>query len=114
MTTEAMEQRKKTNSDVLVVIPTYNERENITEVIKRVLSQTPNLDILVVDDNSPDKTGDLIEELRLSQPRLNLLRRSGKLGLGTAYIASFTRPSQTATQYMFGSRKPMYRSRTAK
>lgn len=101
MTTEAMNQTKKTNSNVLVVIPTYNERENITEVINRVLAQTPNLDILVVDDNSPDKTGDLIDELRRTEPRLNLLCRSGKLGLGTAYITGFKYALEKGYDYIF-------------
>ncbi|MCF7811839.1 polyprenol monophosphomannose synthase [bacterium] len=96
-----MNQTKKTNSNVLVVIPTYNERENITEVINRVLAQTPNLDILVVDDNSPDKTGDLIDELRRTEPRLNLLCRSGKLGLGTAYITGFKYALEKGYDYIF-------------
>jgi len=99
--TEAMSKMKKTKSDALVIIPTYNERENITEVVTRVLSQAQNLDILVVDDNSPDKTGKLIEELHKSEPRINLLSRSGKLGLGTAYIAGFKYALTNGYNYIF-------------
>lgn len=73
----------------LVIIPTYNERDNIAEVITRVLAQEKNLDILVVDDNSPDGTGDYVNEILKNEARLNLIRREGKLGLGTAYIAGF-------------------------
>ena len=74
----------------LVIIPTYNERENIADVLTHVLGLDPSFDVLVVDDNSPDGTGDIVAELQAHWPgRLHLLRRSGKLGLGTAYIAGF-------------------------
>ena len=73
----------------LVVLPTYNEADNVLEMSRQVLSQDPAIDILVVDDNSPDKTGDLVEEAGRTEPRLGLLRRPGKLGLGTAYLAGF-------------------------
>ena len=73
----------------LVIIPTYNERENVAEVIRRVLVQPVPLDVLVVDDNSPDGTASLVEELGHSDPRLHLIKRSGKLGLGTAYLEGF-------------------------
>src|SRR5256885_1810931 len=73
----------------LVVIPTYNEAANLTNLVPQVLAQDPRLDILIVDDNSPDGTGQLAEALRQKEPRLNVLHREGKLGLGTAYIAGF-------------------------
>ncbi|MGD0650541.1 MAG: polyprenol monophosphomannose synthase [Verrucomicrobiia bacterium] len=73
----------------LVIIPTYNEKENIRNVIGLALQQDPSLEVLIVDDNSPDGTGDIVEEISRKQPRLHLLRRAGKLGLGTAYIAGF-------------------------
>ncbi len=78
---------------VCVVIPTYNERENIETIIERILRVTAeaglNLEILVVDDNSPDGTGELVEELSKQDSRIHLLRRSGKLGLGSAYRDGF-------------------------
>jgi len=73
----------------LVIIPTYNEIENVENVLRKVLSQSKELEILVVDDNSPDGTGDLVENLSKTEKRIHLLRRAGKLGLGTAYIAGF-------------------------
>lgn len=73
----------------LVVIPTYNEAENILPLARDVLAQSPRLDVLVVDDASPDGTGRLVAEAGASEPRLRLLARAGKLGLGTAYLAGF-------------------------
>src|SRR6266513_1673454 len=71
----------------LVVIPTYNEAANLTNLVPQVLAQDPRLDILIVDDNSPDGTGQLAEALRQQEPRLSVIHREGKLGLGTAAIA---------------------------
>jgi dolichol-phosphate mannosyltransferase len=73
----------------LVVVPTYNEALNIERLIDEVLSQGPQFDVLVVDDNSPDGTGDLVQAIADHTTRVRLLRRAGKLGLGTAYIAGF-------------------------
>lgn len=73
----------------LVIIPTYNEKDNIRRIIDAVLGQDARFDVLVVDDNSPDHTGDLVEELGRSERRVNLLRRAGKMGLGTAYRDGF-------------------------
>src|SRR5439155_8644845 len=73
----------------LVVIPTYNEAANLAHLVPQVLAQDPRLDILIVDDNSPDSTGQLAEALRQKEPRLSVIHREGKLGLGTAYIAGF-------------------------
>lgn len=74
---------------VLVVIPTYNERDNILRIIPEVLAQDTRITILVVDDNSPDGTGDVVQKLALREPRVLLLRRAGKLGLGSAYREGF-------------------------
>ncbi len=73
----------------LVVIPTYNEIENIEKILKKILSQDPRLEILVVDDSSPDGTGEKVLEMRKADSRIHLKRRSGKLGLGTAYVEGF-------------------------
>lgn len=73
----------------LVIVPTYNERENIGELLDRVLQHLPQADILVVDDGSPDGTGDMVRARGDADGRINLLQRPGKAGLGTAYIAGF-------------------------
>ncbi len=73
----------------LVVLPTYDEAENVIGLAADVLAIDASFEILVVDDASPDGTGDLVEQAGRSQPRLRLLRRPGKLGLGTAYLAGF-------------------------
>ncbi len=73
----------------LVVLPTYNEAENVLGITRAVLAVDATLEVLVVDDASPDGTGDLVERERAQEPRLALLRRAGKLGLGTAYLAGF-------------------------
>lgn len=73
----------------LVVLPTYNERENVIPLSEGILEASEMLEILVVDDNSPDGTGDVIAGAQGDEPRLHLLRREGKLGLGTAYLAGF-------------------------
>jgi len=73
----------------LVIIPTYNEMENIPEIIPRILEQNENLEILVVDDGSPDGTGNFVENLSKENNRVHILRREKKMGLGTAYVAGF-------------------------
>jgi dolichol-phosphate mannosyltransferase len=73
----------------LVIIPTYNERENVAAIAPRVLAESADLEILFVDDNSPDGTGALLDEMAAAQPRLHVLHRAGKLGLGTAYVEGF-------------------------
>jgi dolichol-phosphate mannosyltransferase len=73
----------------LVVIPTYNERENLSRLVPLVLQQDPRLDILIIDDASPDGTGQLADDLADDEPRLHVLHRPGKLGLGTAYLEGF-------------------------
>tara|TARA_B110000438_G_scaffold64119_2_gene64654 strand:- start:1287 stop:2000 length:714 start_codon:yes stop_codon:yes gene_type:complete len=73
----------------IAISPTYNERKNINELIARVLSSYDGIDILIVDDNSPDGTAIEVKELIKKNKRIHILERSGKLGLGTAYCAGF-------------------------
>jgi dolichol-phosphate mannosyltransferase len=73
----------------LVIVPTYNERENIVRLIDAVLSQDPRIEVLVVDDGSPDGTGELVQQRSMGDSRVSVLRREKKLGLGTAYVAGF-------------------------
>jgi dolichol-phosphate mannosyltransferase len=74
---------------ILVVIPTFNEADNIPELLPRVLEQDPGIEILVVDDNSSDGTGRMVEDMRATEPRIHILHRPGKMGLGTAYVDGF-------------------------
>ncbi|MFS2030965.1 MULTISPECIES: polyprenol monophosphomannose synthase [unclassified Curtobacterium] len=73
----------------LVIVPTYNEAENVRTIAAAVLGALPDAHLLVVDDASPDGTGDLVRQLAAADDRVHLLERSGKLGLGTAYVAGF-------------------------
>jgi dolichol-phosphate mannosyltransferase len=73
----------------LVIIPTYNERENIGLLIEQVLKTGPNIEILVVDDNSPDGTGKLVDDMAAQNSRIHALHRPGKMGLGSAYRDGF-------------------------
>jgi dolichol-phosphate mannosyltransferase len=73
----------------LVIVPTYNERENIARLIEMVLAADERLDVLVVDDGSPDGTGALVDAIVESNPRVHVIHRYGKMGLGTAYVAGF-------------------------
>jgi dolichol-phosphate mannosyltransferase len=73
----------------VVIVPTYNERENIIKLIDAVLAQSPILDILVVDDGSPDGTGGIVDERAAQDSRVHIIHREKKLGLGTAYVAGF-------------------------
>ncbi len=76
-------------SRVLVIVPTYNEAENLEELSAQILEQDPRIDILVVDDNSPDGTGEIADRLAGTNGRIQVLHREGKLGLGTAYVKGF-------------------------
>lgn len=88
-------------SDALVIIPTYNEKENIKNIIKAVFSLKKSFDILVVDDNSPDGTSTIVEGLQAEYPnRLFLEKRKGKTGLGTAYIHGFKWALQNKYDYI--------------
>ena len=73
----------------LVISPTYNEKRNIKELIARISQLNCVLDILIIDDNSPDGTGGIVKELMKNNNRIYLIEREGKLGLGTAYCRGF-------------------------
>lgn len=85
----------------LVIIPTYNERENITRIIPAVLGQHPSVEVLIVDDGSPDGTGDIVDALAEQDSRIHALHRAGKLGLGTAYVAGFKWALERDYQFIF-------------
>jgi dolichol-phosphate mannosyltransferase len=73
----------------LIIVPTYNELENLPPLLKEIFANAPETDVLVVDDNSPDGTGALVDRMSAENSHIHVLHRSGKLGLGTAYIAGF-------------------------
>lgn len=85
----------------LVIVPTYNERENIRPLIDTVLAKDARIDMLVVDDGSPDGTGAIVDEIAASNNRVFALHRPGKMGLGTAYIEGFRWALQRDYEYMF-------------
>ncbi len=88
--------------DSIVIIPTYNEKENIERIIRKVFSLPHPFDILIVDDGSPDGTAAIVKDLQKEFPeRLHLVERSGKLGLGTAYIKGFEWSLERDYQYIF-------------
>jgi dolichol-phosphate mannosyltransferase len=84
----------------LVIVPTYNERENIRRLVDAVLRQDGRLEMLIVDDGSPDGTGEIVAELEASDRRVHLLERPKKMGLGTAYIAGFRWALERDYQYI--------------
>lgn len=73
----------------LIIIPTYDEKDNVRRIAKVVLGVDPDADILFVDDNSPDGTGDILDDMHASEPRVHVVHRPGKTGLGRAYICGF-------------------------
>jgi dolichol-phosphate mannosyltransferase len=85
----------------LVILPTYNERENIERIVEAVLAQAADMDALVVDDNSPDGTGEIADRLAAEHDRVHVMHRSGKLGLGTAYIQGFEWGLAREYEYLF-------------
>lgn len=85
----------------VVIIPTYNEKENIENIIRYVVGLTPKFDILIIEDNSSDGTGDIVEKLQQELPQLHMIRRAGKLGLGTAYITGFKWSLAHGYEYIF-------------
>jgi dolichol-phosphate mannosyltransferase len=89
MLTGWAEAAKETSLKVVVVIPTYNERDNLERLLNAVLSMDEAVHVLIVDDNSPDGTGDLADDLAQENLRINVLHRKGKLGLGSAYREGF-------------------------
>jgi dolichol-phosphate mannosyltransferase len=84
----------------VVVIPTYNERENLGRLVDDILRTRTDLDVLVVDDNSPDGTGDIADALARAEPRVSVLHRTRKTGLGSAYLAGFRRALTGAYDYV--------------
>ena len=89
-------------SNALVIVPTYNERENISALLHKVFSLEKDFHVLIVDDGSPDGTAELVKDLQSSfSDRLHLLQRSGKLGLGTAYLAGFKWGLDKGYEYLF-------------
>ena len=73
----------------LVCVPTYNERENIARLIARILQELPDAEVMIIDDGSPDGTGQIVDDIASREPRVRCIHRPGKMGLGTAYIAAF-------------------------
>jgi dolichol-phosphate mannosyltransferase len=97
----------------LIVVPTYNEHDNVRGVAARFLAALPGADLLFVDDNSPDGTGQLLDELAAAEPRIHVMHRAGKLGLGTAYVEGFGWGLARGYAYLFemdadGSHDPKY------
>ncbi len=90
-------------SDALVIIPTFNEKENVERIIRKIFSLPRQYDILIVDDGSPDNTAGIVKNLieKEFDGRLNLIERSGKLGLGTAYICGFKWALEHGYNYIF-------------
>ncbi len=86
---------------VLIIVPTYNERDNLPQLIKRINAQPAQADILVVDDNSPDGTGRLADEIAASNPTVNVLHRQEKNGLGRAYISGFQWALERHYEFIF-------------
>lgn len=91
------------HSDSIVIIPTYNEKENIESIIRAVFGLEKDFDILVIDDGSPDGTADIVRRLQKGEfaEKLNMIERKGKLGLGTAYISGFKWALEHEYEYVF-------------
>lgn len=85
----------------LIVTPTYNEKENLPRFIEAVRKAAPEADILVVDDNSPDGTGKLADDIAAKDPRVRVMHRAGKLGLGTAYLQAFAKGLEEGYDWFF-------------
>jgi dolichol-phosphate mannosyltransferase len=97
----------------LIIVPTYNEAENVRGIAERLLEALPAADVLFVDDNSPDGTGAIIDEMVAANPRCHVMHRAGKLGLGTAYIEGFAWGLARDYRFLFemdadGSHDPKY------
>lgn len=85
----------------LVIIPTYNEKENIESIVRKVFSLEKAFDILIIEDNSPDGTSAIVKNLQKEFSQLHMIERKGKLGLGTAYIAGFKWALENNYEYVF-------------
>lgn len=88
-------------SKALVIIPTYNEAQNAENIINEVLKQSESVEVLIVDDNSPDGTADIVKRLMETNARIHLLQRERKLGLGTAYVAGFKYAIEKKFDFIF-------------
>ena len=84
----------------MVVIPTYNERDNIEKLVEAILAQGEGVEVLVVDDNSPDGTGELVDKMASGNPHIHALHRAGKLGLGSAYREGFRFALDNGAEYI--------------
>jgi len=85
----------------LVIIPTYNERENIERIVPLVIEKDPSIHVLIVDDNSPDGTGQIADSMSKENDRLFVIHRPNKSGLGTAYVTGFKFALQRSYDYIF-------------
>ena len=85
----------------LVIIPTYDEKENVAKIIEKTLMTLESVDVLIVDDNSPDGTARIVKDIMQKEPRVLLIEREGKLGFGTAYIAGFKFAIERKYDYIF-------------
>jgi dolichol-phosphate mannosyltransferase len=97
----------------LIIVPTYNEAENVRGIAERLLEALPVADVLFVDDNSPDGTGEIIDQMVAANPRCHVMHRAGKLGLGTAYVEGFAWGLARDYKFLFemdadGSHDPKY------
>ena len=97
----------------LIVVPTYNEVGNVETIAQRFLDGLPGVELLFVDDNSPDGTGQLLDQIAAGEPRIHVMHRAGKLGLGTAYVQGFTWGMERGFDFLFemdadGSHDPKY------
>ena len=86
--------------DKLVIVPTFNERENIEPLLEKLMALPYGLDVLIVDDHSPDGTADVVKEWQAREPRVHLIERPGKLGLGSAYRDGFRYALANGAQYV--------------
>jgi len=89
------------NNRTLVIIPTFDEADNIPRIVPAILELGPHFEVLVVDDNSPDGTANLVKELKQTENRVHLIQRERKMGLGTAYVAGFKYALQHNFEYVF-------------
>ena len=85
----------------LVITPTYNEAVNIPQLVPKVLHQSSDIEILIIDDNSPDGTAEIVKKMQKTNPRVHLIERSRKMGLGTAYVAGFKYAIEHKYDYVF-------------
>lgn len=91
----------RSHERALVIVPTYNERENLPRLVPAILAQDPRLEILIIDDASPDGTGELADALAAEEARVHVLHRPGKLGLGTAYLTGFRWGLEQGYDFLF-------------